>query len=56
MTDAFFKKAYYDPKSPASYFGPEKLFRYAKEKKLKGITRKKVQDWFKKEEAFFNLI
>lgn len=50
--DAFLKKAFYDPKSPVSYFGPEKIFRYAKEKNVKGITRKKIKDWLKKEEAY----
>ena len=35
----FLNKAYYDPKSPVSYFGPAKLYRYAKERNIKGITR-----------------
>lgn len=50
--DEFLKKAFYDPKSPASYFGPEKLYRYGKEQNVKGISRKKVKDWLKKEEAY----
>lgn len=52
MVDAFLKKAFYDPSSPASYYGVEKLFKYAKEEGVRGITRGKIKKWLKKEEPY----
>lgn len=52
MTDAFLKKAFYDPKSPASYSGVDKLYRYGKSLKIDGLSRGKIKKWLKKEEPY----
>ena len=45
-------KIYYNPQSAGSFSGVEALFRAAKEKGLKKITRKEVRDWLKKQEVY----
>ncbi len=49
--DKYLSSVYYDPKHPASYSGPTKLYRVAKAAGKK-ITLKQIRDWLKGQETY----
>ena len=50
--DEVLEEIYYTLPSGASFSGIDALFRAAKEKGLKTITRKQVQNWLRKQEVY----
>ena len=49
--DEYLASIYYDPKSPASYAGPTKLYRVVKTAG-KNITLQQIKDWLKGQETY----
>ena len=49
--DKYLSSIYYDPKHPASYSGPTKLYKVAKAAGKK-ITLRQIQDWLKGQETY----
>ena len=43
---------YFDPKSPASYLGPEKLYQYVKAKGKYKIGRHRIRKWLQDQESY----
>ena len=45
-------KLYYDPASPGSYGGVERLVRSVRDRRIKGITRKSIKDYLIHQQAY----
>ena len=54
MTDwkTYLFTLYFDPKSPASYLGPEKLYQYVKEEGKYKIGRYRIRKWLQDQESY----
>ena len=50
--EQFLKENYFDPKKPASYSGPIKIFRYLKSNGYEDVSYKDVVNWLKDQEVY----
>ena len=48
----FLEKNYFDPGNPASFAGPQKLYRYLKEEGNFDVTKNQVATWLKNKDAY----
>lgn len=52
MTEAYLERIYYDAGHPASFQGPAKLYQAVRNDGKRNITRKKINEWFQKQETY----
>ena len=50
--ETILKEAYYNPSSPASFGGVEKLYQFVKKDAQHRVTRKTIKEWLAKQEAY----
>lgn len=50
--EAYLKEIYYNPSNPASFSGPDKLFRYVKNDGKYDITKYKIKKWLQSQESY----
>ena len=50
--EAYFKKLYYSPSSPAGFGGIDALYRVVKEKKEYKITRRQIEQWLETQDTY----
>ena len=48
----YLKDIYYDPTNPASFAGPDKLYRYARKAGKYVISRNRIRKWLQRQEAY----
>ena len=50
--ETFLEETYFDPKKPASFAGPQKLYRNLKENGYQGVKYKEVSAWLRDRESY----
>ena len=50
--ETYLKKIYYDPASPASFSGPDKLYTYVKKEGKYNISKYRIKKWLQRQEPY----
>lgn len=50
--DKYLKKIYYDPASPASFSGPDKLYRFVRKDGKFVLSKYKIRKWLQRQEPY----
>lgn len=50
--ETYLNKIYYDPASPGSFSGPDKLYLYVKKDGKHNISKYKIKKWLQRQEPY----